>query len=338
MGTLNGYVNRAVSFSGYLEKASNSNLDSFTANAGNKNYTCFGRDVQNAIGLGAQGAYWCATFVVDMLIKEFGLAGAKKALGGAFSIYTPTMVDTFKKAGKWFSSPKKGDLIFFKNSVRVHHVGIVTGVTSSYVKTIEGNTSGASGVVANGGGVCQKTYTLKNSKIAGYGRLTLDGVKTESTSAPTVSTPAKATGSWTKSGVKDYQNYLNVTYKNSMKKHMGALLVVDGAYGTNSRNASLMAFKYQANKLGAGFSLSNHNYGPTCRKYAAKTKMVVVKGMNAPIVSVVQGELKARGFYVKNIDAQSGSGTVEAINKFRAANGLAQTGKFDADCWNKIFG
>lgn len=40
----------------------------------------------------------------------------------------------------------------------------------SYVYTIEGNTSGANGVIANGGGVCKKKYRLTYNRIAGYGR------------------------------------------------------------------------------------------------------------------------------------------------------------------------
>ena len=37
-------INRALTWDGYLEKKSNRDLDDFTANAGNKNYTCFARD------------------------------------------------------------------------------------------------------------------------------------------------------------------------------------------------------------------------------------------------------------------------------------------------------
>ena len=43
-------------------------------------------------------------------------------------------------------------------------------VESGKVYTIEGNTSGACGVVFNGGGVARKSYALDYSKIAGYGR------------------------------------------------------------------------------------------------------------------------------------------------------------------------
>ena len=50
------------------------------------------------------------------------------------------------------------------------NTGLVYKVDDTYVYTIEGNTSGASGVIANGGGVCQKKYKLNYSSIAGYGR------------------------------------------------------------------------------------------------------------------------------------------------------------------------
>ena len=43
-------------------------------------------------------------------------------------------------------------------------------VEGGKVYTIEGNTTGASGVVYNGGGVARKSYALNYSRIAGYGR------------------------------------------------------------------------------------------------------------------------------------------------------------------------
>lgn len=46
----------------------------------------------------------------------------------------------------------------------------MTRVANGKVYTIEGNTSGASGIVANGGGVFEKSYARSHSGIAGYGR------------------------------------------------------------------------------------------------------------------------------------------------------------------------
>lgn len=63
-----------------------------------------------------------------------------------------------------------GDQIFFKNSVRICYTGIIKMVDGGRVCTIEGNTSGASRIVANGGGVCEKSYALSYTGIVGYGR------------------------------------------------------------------------------------------------------------------------------------------------------------------------
>jgi len=170
MSSIDDLVNKALSYEGYLEKASNSSLDSFTANAGSANYTCFARDYKIHTGISVQAQPWCDVFVDMMFIMVFGTEKAKKMLGG-FSAYTPTSAQYFKNMGRWYTSgPKKGDVIFFKNSIRIYHTGIVVKVTSSKIYTIEGNTSGASEVVANGGGVCQKSYSLSYSSIAGYGR------------------------------------------------------------------------------------------------------------------------------------------------------------------------
>lgn len=50
------------------------------------------------------------------------------------------------------------------------HTGLVVKVTRDRVYTIEGNTSSAQGVVANGGSVENKSYPINYSKIGGYGR------------------------------------------------------------------------------------------------------------------------------------------------------------------------
>ena len=64
----------------------------------------------------------------------------------------------YKEKGRQFSAPQPGYQIFFwpKNAIggpAVQHTGLVYKVDGTYVYTIEGNTSGTSGVVANGGGV-----------------------------------------------------------------------------------------------------------------------------------------------------------------------------------------
>ena len=170
MNTVKDLIDKAKAWTGYLEKASNKELDSFTANAGSNNYTYFARDYYKHTGINCQGQPWCAMFVSEIFVERFGLDTAKKLLCGSLYHYCPTGAERFKKAGRWHTSPEPGDVIFFTNGTRACHTGLVTEVTSSRVKTIEGNTSGANGVVPNGGGVCQKSYSLVESRILGYGR------------------------------------------------------------------------------------------------------------------------------------------------------------------------
>lgn len=163
-------INKAIYYEGYLEKSSDSQLDDFTANAGSNNFTRFARDYKAYTGRNYQGCAWCAMYVSDMFVETFGLEYACKLLCGDLFQYTPTGAGQFKKAKRWVATPQVGDVIFFKNSVRICHVGIVYAVDESRVYTIEGNTSAVAGMVANGGCVRKKSYALTYANIAGYGR------------------------------------------------------------------------------------------------------------------------------------------------------------------------
>lgn len=153
---------------GYLEKETNEKLDNKSQNVGDNNYTKYGK------AMGCNGQYWCDAFV-DWCFKEtFSDTSAKKLLGG-YSNYTPTSAQYFKNMKQWYlDNPKIGDVVFFKNTERICHTGIVYKVDAKYVYTIEGNTSSGIDVVANGGGVFKKSYLLSNTKIAGYGRPNYD--------------------------------------------------------------------------------------------------------------------------------------------------------------------
>ncbi len=167
--TVKKRIDQADHWIGYLEKKSNAHLDDFTVNAGSGNYTCFARDYKEHTGQNLQAQPWCAIFVSEVFVQTFGLVAAKKLLGGNPYHYCPTGVNQFKKAGRWSTIPEPGAVIFFTDGTRSYHTGIVIEVTSTRVKTIEGNTSGASGVIENGGGVCQKSYSKSYGKILGYG-------------------------------------------------------------------------------------------------------------------------------------------------------------------------
>ena len=137
---------------GYQEKASNSSLDSKTANAGYSNYTKYWRDEKPSY----QGEPWCACFVTWCFCQAFGEVMSKKLLKHHPFVYCPTLAALTDN-----KTPKAGDIVLFWKGSEYGHTGIVIKVAKNgTITTIEGNTSPGDGtVVANGGGVYQKTYT-----------------------------------------------------------------------------------------------------------------------------------------------------------------------------------
>lgn len=137
---------------GYLEKKSNSQLDSKMANAGYNNYTKYWRDVKPEWN----GSYWCACFVTWVFQTALGKERAKELLKHYPYVYCPTLAGLFTK----YTKPQVGDIVIFWKNGAWGHTGIVIAVNGTQFTTIEGNTSGASSVVDNGGGVCQKVYKI----------------------------------------------------------------------------------------------------------------------------------------------------------------------------------
>lgn len=127
---MNSIVEEAKKWVGYLEKASDSNLNSFTANAGDNNYTRFAVDYCSYFGESLnvyQAQPWCAMFVSVVFANVYGAGKAEEMLGGHFA-YCPYGVANFKSKGIWkTSNPKPGDVIMFKDSSGTAcHVGIVS--------------------------------------------------------------------------------------------------------------------------------------------------------------------------------------------------------------------
>lgn len=242
---------------GYLEKKSNSQLDNKTANAGSNNYTKYARDLDNVSGFynGKKNGYaWCDVWVDWCFVKAFGVDKAKELLCqpsksyGAGCYYSAKY---YKDKGQFYTkNPKVGDQIFFWNSSKsdVAHTGLVYKVDSTYVYTVEGNTSSASGVVANGGAVEKKKYSLTYSRIYGYGRPRYDNEE-----KTVVATPKNylEKGDSGKSVKVMQENLIKLGYscgssgadgefgsntESALKKFQKANgLVVDGEYGEKSK-------------------------------------------------------------------------------------------------------
>ena len=226
---------------GYLEKSkaaynkSPAILDSKTEGSGRDNYTKYGRDMHNIYPQVMDfPAAWCDCFVDWCFMKAYGVSNAKALLCGKFDDYTVNSAGLYKNKGQYFKRgttlPKVGDQIFFTNGKRICHTGLVYKVDSTKVYTIEGNTSGGSTLVPNGGGVAMKSYPHTYGKIDGYGRPKYDNVEV----APVVETSSEIAMPTLKkksigTEVKKLQKNLNSVIK--------AKLAVDGDFGPATERA-----------------------------------------------------------------------------------------------------
>ena len=104
---------------------------------------------------------------INMTEKALELLFLPKKNGAAGCTYASAK---YFSAGRLMKNPRPGDQIFFGSSKSRYHTGIVYKVDDRYVYTVEGNTNGTDGVVANGGGVFLKRYSRNNGSIYGYGR------------------------------------------------------------------------------------------------------------------------------------------------------------------------
>lgn len=180
-------IELAIGEIGYLEKASNKNLDSKALNPGDANITKYARDLDaiNWFNGKKQGAQWCATFVNWLFVTAYGADTARKMLyqTGKLAASCTYAAGYYKTAGAYYTKPQAGDQIFFGNSSGYSHTGIVEKFDKEYVYTIEGNTSDSTGVVSNGGGVWRKKYLIDYSRIKGYGRPNWSLVQSETDEA-----------------------------------------------------------------------------------------------------------------------------------------------------------
>lgn len=231
---------------GYHEKASNSNLDSKTANSGNKNYTKYGRDLYKAgfFNGNKNGFDWCAQFPTWCVWKLTGENKKKTeyilCVGGDLSAGCGFALKYYKQAGRFDYSPKVGDQIFFKytnDNSTADHTGIVVRVTDSLIETIEGN---------SGNEVKRKAYQLNDKTIIGYGHPRYDAepkkaiakeVKTVDISMPVLRRGSSGNAVKTLQRLLRQLEYVNLDCK--------TLIIVDGHFGSNTESA---VKRYQKNR------------------------------------------------------------------------------------------
>ena len=192
---------------GYMEKGSNSQLDDKTANVGQNNYTKYG------ILTGTNGQAWCAAFVCWCFNQACGgdRNKLKTVICGNMSAGCDQLMANFKKAGRFDKNPAIGDIIMFGVPGDASHTGIVAGVNGSTITTIEGNTSGGTGLEREGNGVCVKTYATNHERILGYCHPVYEGTTAfTGINGTTVAASSTSTGTTGTTG-SSYSSYSSTT-------------------------------------------------------------------------------------------------------------------------------
>lgn len=158
---------------GYLEKskiAYQKNRDIVyekTAGAGSDNITKYGFEMHQIYPKTMDfPAPWCDAFVDWCFQKAYGVSNAQKLLS-CFDDYTVNSSNLYKKKGALDQNPSVGAQVFFTKNGKTsgcYHTGLVYKVDEDYFYTIEGNTSSAEVVEANGGCVAKKKYSRTKYK------------------------------------------------------------------------------------------------------------------------------------------------------------------------------
>ena len=190
MSRASDVVSIALAEVGYVEKASNTALDSPSANPGAANFTKYARDLANAgyYNGNKNGYAWCDVFVDWCFFKASGKAEGQRiqCQTGDLGAGCTFSAQYFRQQGRYDRNPMVGDQVFFQSGGEISHTGIVVKVTDAMITTVEGN---------SGDSVKQNSYKKTNSYIAGYGHPKYDDTDTVTEETETVipqPTPALA--------------------------------------------------------------------------------------------------------------------------------------------------
>lgn len=225
----------AASWVGYHEKASNSQLDDFTANSGSNNWNLFAKKLHEAGYYGGHNKNsfaWCECFVdycfLMLCDEDREEAEGMQCQTGTLGAACPYSAKYYKAQGRLDSTPRAGDQVFFGNGDTYTHTGIVEKVDTSYIYTIEGN---------SGDMVKRHTYSRSSSYVRAFGHPYYEEDDEEATPAEeeheettlvTVTTFMLQEGS-KGTAVAALQALLNMRNKSGLK--------VDSSFGPKTRNA-----------------------------------------------------------------------------------------------------
>lgn len=170
----NKVIQIALNEVGYLEKSKMAYqkdpniIYSKTNGAGLDNITMYNEEMHKIYPTVMDvKAPWCDAFVDWCFYKAYGVTTAKSLLGGNFDDYTINSCKMYEKHNALYTEPQIGDQVFFTKNGKsngCYHTGLVYQVDNTYFYTVEGNTSSGNSVVANGGCVAKKKYSIVNYK------------------------------------------------------------------------------------------------------------------------------------------------------------------------------
>ena len=317
---------------GYLEKASNNNLDDKIANAGDKNYTKYARDMDNLKVYNGikQGYAWCNVFIDWLFYKALGQERALQLLIGWSAGCTQDW-NWFKSHGQTVTTPQTGDLVFFGDC---DHIGIVEKVENGKIYTIEGNTSNKAELIVNGGQVAKKSYDLTSKYIKGYARPKYN--EEASNQEPS----NEITYSLIKRG--STGNLVRIAQQKLIEKgYRLPKYGVDGSFGSETEEA-VKQLQRDVHIEVDGI-IGKQTWQALNSVFVKPTPTYpgyyIMKGQVSEDVRKVQARLIELGYSCGNCGADSifGNGTLEAVKAFQRKNGLAVDGIVGPKTWEKLF-
>ena len=349
---------------GYLEKRSNAYLDDKTANAGSNNWNKYARDIDtkypNFYNGKKNGYSWCDIFVDWCFIECFGYENALKLLyqptksAGAGCKYS---ANYYRAHNAFYRQPQVGDQVFFGDYGNEGHTGIVVAVNGNVITTVEGNTSGGSGVNSNGDGVYLKKYNISTQYIPGFGRPNWGVVSSDDGNeegSVTVSYPTIKLGS-KGSDVKKAQQLLIAkgyscgaagadgdfgagTYNAVKKFQVANGLEADGIVGANTWAALLKTEQPKPETKPEQTEPEKKPEKPvTPTDSTCTVELPIIKqGNKGFTVIAVQTLLSKHNFNVNYIDGDFGPDTLAKVKAFQKAKGLNADGTVGRDTWTKL--
>lgn len=315
MSERDSVINIASDEIGYLEKswaAYNENPDVIydkTAGAGRDNVTKYAKEMDDLeVYNGPKNGYpWCKVFIDWCMVQALGLDRAGELLHGWTAGVTQAY-NWFNANGQISNTPEVGALIIFGDC---DHIGIVIDYDDSRVYTIEGNTSGTIGLVANGGSVAQKSYSRNSSYIKCYAI-----PEYEDEPGPTPPTPPTPGGDPV---IVDIQRWVN---------SYGLDIAEDGEFGPETLWGLTCVYQIELNtQFYAGLDVDGI-FGQDTYKHTP----IVGYGAQGNITKCIQAVLYCKGYDTNGIDGLYYDGTAAAVTEFQADCG------FTGDDLDGIFG